>query len=175
MSGSQRRLGGVKCGHEPPEIRTRTALSTRSREASATRRGCLQLILALLVRMFHPPRAAAEDRVEYRYEDYQEDHGRVHIRTHAVGFDAELGSRITAKGLLVYDGISGATPTGEAGARAGGALPLATIEDIRRAGSLDLGFRYGAHTTTPQFSYSEERDWRISRPEIDLRAKPGYQ
>ena len=86
----------------------------------------------------------------------------MHIRTHEVAFEAVLGSKVTAKGLLVYDGISGATPTGEATPHGSTALPIATIEDIRRAASLDFSLKYGRHTTTPEFSYSEESDY-ISR------------
>lgn len=97
--------------------------------------------------------------MEYRYEDYSEEHDRIHVRTHAVGFERELSSRIVAKGSLVYDGISGATPTGELPAAGTRSLPLAEIEDIRRAFSLDLGYHRGRHTFTPQISYSEERDY----------------
>ncbi len=71
------------------------------------------LVVAVLARCLQPPKAEAEDRLEYRFENYAEDDHRMHIQTHAVGFDAELFSRIAAKGLFVYDSISGATPTGE--------------------------------------------------------------
>lgn len=116
----------------------------------------------MLAGLLDAQRAAAEDRVDYRYEDYHEDDDRIRIRTHALGFEKELASKIIARGLLVYDSISGATPTGEAPSSADGRLPLAEIEDTRKAVSLDVGVRYGNHTTTPQFSYSEESDY-ISR------------
>ena len=119
----------------------------------------MALITSFVLRILHPSRSNAEDRVEYRYEDYREDNGRIHIRTHGVGFEADLGSKVTAKGLLVYDGISGATPTGEPPARGSNELPLARMEDIRRAATLDFSVRYGRHTTTPQISMSEESDY----------------
>ncbi|MSU20325.1 MAG: DUF3570 domain-containing protein [Pedosphaera sp.] len=119
----------------------------------------MALIVAFWLSVLHLQRSAAEDRVDYRYEDYREDNGRIRIRTHGVGFEKELSSKITAKGLLVYDGISGATPTGEAPARGSKALPIASIEDIRRAASLNLDIRHGRHTTTPELSYSEESDY----------------
>ena len=106
--------------------------------------------------------AKAEDRVEYRYEDYRESEGRIHIRTHGLFFEQELNSKITARGNLIYDGISGATPTGEPAGVGQKDIPTAEIRDIRRAGSLDLGVRWGRFTTTPQISYSEESDY-ISR------------
>lgn len=118
------------------------------------------LLLAMLARCLHPPRADAEDRLEYRFEDYSEDDHRMHIQTHAVGFDAELLSRIAAKGLFVYDSISGATPTGEPPAAGGQELPMVELEDVRKAFTLETGIRYGRHTTTPQYGYSEESDYR---------------
>jgi hypothetical protein len=132
------------------------------RDIRIGRRSARTLVLACWLQVSNLQRASAEDHVEYRYEDYREDHGRIHIRTHGVGFEKELSSKITAKGLLVYDGISGATPTGEAPARGSSTLPVAEIEDIRRAASLNLDVRSGRHTTTPELSYSEESDY-ISR------------
>ncbi len=120
------------------------------------------ILAGVLLQVFQISRSAAEDRVEYRYEDYNEENRRIHIRTHGVGFEKSLSSKIVAKGLLVYDGISGATPTGEAPASGSKSLPMATIDDIRRAASLDLSLRLGEQTMTPQFSYSEESDY-ISR------------
>lgn len=113
----------------------------------------------VLARLLDTQRAAAEDRVDYRFENYQEDDDRILIQTHALGFEKELASKIIARGLLVYDGISGATPTGEAPALANGHVPLAEIEDTRKSVSLEVGIRYGNHTTTPQVSYSSESDY----------------
>lgn len=120
----------------------------------------LAVFVAFVSRLLHPPRAAAEDRIEYRFENYQEHDDRMHIETHAAGFETEFLSKITAKGLFVYDTISGATPTGELPATGSGQLPVAEIEDIRKAFNLEAGIRYGQHTTTPQYGYSEESDYR---------------
>jgi opacity protein-like surface antigen len=125
-------------------------------------RGILPVAVAFVLRVIQAPRAATEDRVEYRYEDYNEDDQRMHIQTHALHFDVGLGSKVTAKGLLVYDGISGATPTGELPPLGSKQVPLASLHDIRRAGTFGLGIAYGPNTTTPEFSYSEESDY-ISR------------
>ncbi len=119
----------------------------------------LPVVVVFAARLFDSPKAGAEDRVEYRFEDYNEDNHRMHIQTHAAGFEAEFFSRITAKGLFVYDSISGATPTGEQAPAGSQELPLAQIEDVRRAVSLEAAIRYDRHTTTPQYSYSEEGDY----------------
>lgn len=110
--------------------------------------------------LVHPVRTRGDDRLEYRYEDYSEDDGRMQIRTHAAGFEKELLSKITARGQFVYDTISGATPTGEMAPIGSDEIPLAEVHDIRRAGSLEASVRYDQHTTTPQFSYSDESDYR---------------
>jgi hypothetical protein len=132
------------------------------RWVTSNHRGSLPLLLAFFSRLLHPPRAFAEDRVEYRYEDYNEESDRMHIRTHALGFDVDLGSKITAHGNLIYDGISGATPTGELPPLGSKDVPLANLHDIRRAGTFGLGIAYGRNTTTPEFTYSEESDY-VSR------------
>ncbi|MEI7534563.1 MAG: DUF3570 domain-containing protein, partial [Verrucomicrobiae bacterium] len=59
-----------------------------------------------------PQLLRAEDQVDYRYEYYKEDNNRMTIQTHSVYFEQKATDAITAKGELVYDGISGATPTG---------------------------------------------------------------
>jgi hypothetical protein len=133
-----------------------------SYRVTSFRGGSWPLLLAFASRFLQPFRTPAEDRFEYRYEDYNEDNSRMHIRTHALSFDASLSSQITAKGLLVYDGISGATPTGELPPLGSKDVPLANLRDIRRAGNVGLGIAYDIHTTTPEFSYSDESDY-VSR------------
>jgi opacity protein-like surface antigen len=98
--------------------------------------------------------------VDYRYEDYIEDDDRIHIRTHAVYAEQALNARAVVKGNFVYDGISGATPTGAAAAPGTDRLPLQSFEDLRRAGSVELGLTTGRFITRPQVSYSEESDYR---------------
>ena len=43
-------------------------------------------------------RSHAEDHVDYRYEDYAEDNGRIHIRTHGVFFESDLKPWLSLKG-----------------------------------------------------------------------------
>ena len=58
-----------------------------------------------------PGRTKAEDRADYRYEDYKEADGRVHIQTHGAYFDVALRPWLSFQGNYIYDSISGATPT----------------------------------------------------------------
>ena len=70
------------------------------------------VLIALMLQCVSWIRIRAENRVDYRYEDYVEDNDRIHIRTHAVYAEQALNSQAVVKCNFVYDGISGATPTG---------------------------------------------------------------
>lgn len=119
----------------------------------------MALVMAGLLILLPPRRAGAEDRVEYRYENYAEDNDRIGIQTHGIYFEKELTSKIVTHGQFVYDGISGATPTGARVLPGETSVPTTEMEDERLAGSLDAAFRYGPHTTTPQVAYSNESDY----------------
>ena len=119
----------------------------------------MAFMLSGLLVLLPPRRAAAEDRVEYKYENYAEENGRIGIQTHGIAFEKELTPKIVMHGQFVYDGISGATPSGAKIAPGSSQVPTQQMEDERLAGSLDASFRYGRHTTTPQVSYSNESDY----------------
>jgi len=106
-----------------------------------------------------PCRTRAESRLDYRYEDYQEDAGRIHIRTHGAYFATDLTTWLAIRGNVIYDGISGATPTGAPPLPGESVVAKATIEDIRRAGFLEMPVKLRNHTITPQFAYSKESDY----------------
>jgi len=99
----------------------------------------------------------ADNHVDYRYEYYKEDANRMTIETHSVYFEQKLLDSLTAKGELVYDGISGATPTG---GYDGSGKPVTTqLTDTRRAGNLELDWQLGNHTLSPGFADSRESDY----------------
>ncbi len=105
-------------------------------------------------------RGRAEDRADYRYENYAEDGGRIHVRTHGLLINKDLTPWLSLRGNYVYDGISGATPTGAPPLPGQSTVPKVTIDDIRRAGFIEPSFHLGNHTLTPQAAYSEESDYR---------------
>lgn len=141
----------------PSDVTIRVAV-THSR-GSLVRTHCFALTLALLLLIAHLQCVRAENHVDYRYEDYQEDDARMRIQTHAVAFGAKLTSNIEVDGEVVHDAVSGATPNG--------ALPtpgtrnwLQQINpDTRDAGSLSAAIAWGRNTTTPQLAYSLENDY----------------
>jgi hypothetical protein len=143
----------------------RTIAANPSHISVWLRRACAMLPLA------HLGRAAAENHFDYRYENYQEDAGRIGVDTQSILFETKITSWLTLHGDAVYDAISGATPTGAPPgtdiksmfAFPNGPLtttvPLAHMEDQRYAGALDAATTFGPHHITPQFSYSQEHDY----------------
>src|SRR4029453_4336590 len=90
-------------------------------------------VLAWLLYVVQPNRAIAQNRIEYRYEDYNEDGPRMHVRTHPGIAEGEFSSRVTGRVQFVYDAITGASPTGGYPAiDSGGKVPLndVPINDI---------------------------------------------
>ena len=107
-----------------------------------------------------PQRARAEDRVDFSYEDYAENGGRVHVGTAGLYFATELTSSFSLNGNFIYDAISGATPTGAPPLPGSDIVPMADMDDTRYAGGLTGVFKLGKHTLSPQVAYSEESDYR---------------
>jgi len=104
-----------------------------------------------------PQLLRAENHVDYRYEYYDETGDRMKVETHSVYFEQKLIDAIVAKGELVYDGVSGATPTGTHDGN--GKVNTTHVWDIRRSASLELDCRLGNQTLTPGFAYSQEHDY----------------
>lgn len=96
----------------------------------------------------------------YRYSDYQEDGGRVRVHTQTTHFEATLNPRLALKGDMVYDAISGATPTGRPPEPGSSQVELVRTRDQRYSGNLAAELKYGRTTTTPQLSYGTESDYR---------------
>lgn len=101
-----------------------------------------------------------QTRVEYKFENYQEDNDRVNVQTHGIWFESILNPTVTVRGQYVHDALSGATPTGGPPPAGSNVVPLAQFQDTRNAGFVEGAFKWGRTTTTPQIAYSEESDYR---------------
>lgn len=140
-------------------------INAKSLQGSAWKRATILqlrlLVLSLWLAVFAMPgRTKAEDRADYRYEDYKEGDGRIHIQTHGAYFDIALRPWASVQGNFVYDSVSGATPTGAPSLHGEPDFATQSVSDIRRAGFLQAALKAGNHTFSPQLSYSEESDYR---------------
>ena len=68
--------------------------------------------LAAALYLMHLNRALGENHVDYRYENYREDGGRIGVDTQSFLFEQKITPWLSLQGEAVYDSISGATPTG---------------------------------------------------------------
>lgn len=100
----------------------------------------------------------AEDHLSVKWQDYQEDDGRVRVVSKYVGGEKAITQSLALRLHGVHDSISGATPTGSNG-REGDELVLSEITDVREAGVVDLDWTQGIHKTSFQFSHSKESDF----------------
>lgn len=152
-------------------------MNTRPFKAAAVQRGirsgrqrAAAFGLAVGLHVLQLQRVHGEDHFDYRYEYYQEDAHRVRVETHSGLFEKRLTSWLGVKGEVVYDAISGASPTGAPPPSTinfdppvttglSRSVPLAKLTDTRYAGTLELPLSFGRHRITPQYSDSEESDY----------------
>ena len=104
-------------------------------------------------------RARGENHLEYRYEYYGEEGGRMTVGTHSGYFEQQLIDNVTAHGEFVYDAISGATPTGAPPVGPSNKVPLTKMTDTRYAGNAGFDIKLGANTLSPEVAYSTESDY----------------
>jgi hypothetical protein len=119
----------------------------------------IQLGAAFMAQCVPAGRAHGEDHLDFRYEFYGEENDRIEVSTYSLLFEKKLIEAITAKGELIYDGISGASPTGSPPVAGSKKVPLAPVDDIRRAGNIAFDIRCGRQTLSPQLAYSLESDY----------------
>jgi len=138
-----------------------------------TRRQATALMLAAILTSGLLLRAHAQEDFVYRYEQYQENNGRIAVVSHQGAFNVTLAPWLAFKGQVVNDAVSGATPTGlptldhiPAGTFAASiwddSYALARMKDNRMAGFGEPTFIFGDNRLSIQGSYSGESDY-ISR------------
>ena len=126
--------------------------------------------LAVALYLLQLNRGLAENHIDYRYEYYGEDGGRMRVDTQSGLFQLKLLPWLSVTGEAVYDAISGATPTGAPPATDikvpfpppgpyNSTVPLTRMHDKRYAGNINAEMTFGPHHITPQFAYSQESDY----------------
>ena len=156
----RRRYEVIKAAIQCHEIRLHDAKGAGIKPVSLARQHQSLFLAAWLLIFALPHRSRADDRVDFSYEDYAENDGRIHVGTAGVYFETELKSWFSVNGNFIYDAISGATPTGAPPLPGTSAVAMAKMNDTRYAGSVAGVFKLGNHALSPQVSYSEESDYR---------------
>lgn len=118
------------------------------------------LAVAAAVAVSLPRLVRAENSLAYKYQDYQEADDRIRVRNHNARASLDLGTETTLTVRGVVDTITGATPTGQPAPVGSDQVPLAQLEDERRAVVVDLARILGAQTLGLQYATSTEDDYR---------------
>ena len=137
---------------------TSPSLRTPGWISSAFSLSCILSILHLC----RPQVAKAEDSVSYKYQWWQEDSGRIGVKSSYASFNKDLGPDMNLSVMALIDSISGATPTGEIARTKGGPTPTVQMKDQRRALDLEFSRQWGVFSATGGYAYSRESDY-ISR------------
>lgn len=135
---------------------------TESSAAAFPSRACRRghgLVLAAGLLVALPRLLRAENSLAYKYQDYQEGDDRIRVRNHNARATLDLGTSTSLRVRGVIDTITGATPTGQPAPEGSDEVPLAELEDERRAVVVDLGRTFGTHTFNLQYAYSTEDDY----------------
>ncbi len=106
--------------------------------------------------------ARAEDAISYKYQDYAEAGGRIAVQVHSALIEKNLGPLMRLKVQGVIDTIAGATPTGQPPATPGGSVPLAQLEEERKAWNVDFSRQFSRVNLSAGVAQSRESDY-VSR------------
>lgn len=117
------------------------------------------LLFSGLLLVLSPRKARAEDSVSYKYQVWQEQNGRIAIHSHYVNIEKALGPDMSFKAMALIDAIAGATPTGELPRTPGGPVPVAQMEDNRKAWDAELTRQFQRVSATLGFGNSRESDY----------------
>jgi hypothetical protein len=103
--------------------------------------------------------ARAEDSVEYKFENYREEDGRITVETQSGQANQDIGpfTHLTLTGTI--DAISGATPTGIPAPAGSDQVGLTQIHERRKAWSGDLSQQVRNVTIDLGFADSRESDY----------------
>jgi hypothetical protein len=104
--------------------------------------------------------ARAEDSVDFKYENYREEDGRITVQTQTSAVDqdvARVNGHIHLTGTI--DAVSGATPTGRPAQPGSDQVILTEIHTRRKAWSGDYSEQVGNFNVDAGFAESRESDY----------------
>lgn len=117
------------------------------------------LIFGLVLWCSLPKSGRSETSLTLKNQSWQEDNNRIRVDAQYAEIDSDLTTSTHLKVMGLIDSIAGATPTGEKPTTAGAPLPLANMEDRRKAWDLSLSHQFARVNVTGGFANSRESDY----------------
>ncbi len=117
------------------------------------------LLAASLALCLARPPARAEDSVDYKFENYREEDGRITVQTQSGSADQDIGSYMHLRLTGTIDAVSGATPTGLPAPPGTDQVNLTQIHTRRKAWSGDFSDQYRNINVDLGFAESREPDY----------------
>ena len=115
-------------------------------------------LLAILA-LVRPRPARAEDSATYLFQDYQEENGRIGVKSSSAQIDQDLGTDMHIRLGGVTDAIAGATPTGQPAPAGSDQVVLSDLHDYRQAWNGSISDQIGRVNLGVGFSRSLEYDY----------------
>jgi hypothetical protein len=115
--------------------------------------------LAAALGVVAPRLARAEDSLAYKYQVWQEEDNRIRVDAQYALVEKNLGTDTHLKIMGLVDSIAGATPTGEKAQTPGAPVPLAHMEDLRHAWTVDLSRQFPRVSVAAGYAVSRESDY----------------
>jgi len=117
------------------------------------------LLSASLLLCLPRPSARAEDSIDYKYENYREDDGRITVQTESSAVDEDVGPYGHIRLTGTIDAVSGATPTGRPAVGESDQVVLTEIHTRRKAWSGDYAEQFKNVNIDAGFAESRESDY----------------
>src|SRR5476651_1533659 len=117
------------------------------------------LLSAALVLSMPKDAARAEDSVDYKYENYREEDGRITVQTQTSSVDKDVGAYGHLRLTGTIDAVAGATPTGRPAPDGSDLVFLTEIHTRRKAWSGDYAQQFRNFNIDAGFAESRESDY----------------
>ena len=117
------------------------------------------MLAATMALCLSRPSAHADDSVEYKFENYREEDGRITVETQSGQADEDIGTDTHLRLTGTIDAVSGATPTGIPAPQGSDQVNLTEIHTRRKAWSGDVSHQFKNVNLDIGFAESREPDY----------------
>lgn len=117
------------------------------------------VLAATLALCLTRPSSRAEDAIQYKFENYREEDGRITVETQSGQADEDIGALTHLRLSGTIDAVSGATPTGIPAPTGSNQVDLTQIHTRRKAWDGDLARQVGNVNLDIGFAESREPDY----------------